>query len=95
MTRKQLFWKLLAVVAVVGLLLASNAVAADEETISGTIMETDQGIVLSADDGATFKVEGQDLSDMVGKNVAITGTLTEGESGKTITVISVEEISGE
>lgn len=95
MTRKQLFWKLLAVVAVVGLLLASNAAAADEETISGTIMETDQGIVLSADDGATFKVEGQDLSDMVGKNVAITGTLTEGESGKTITVISVEEISGE
>lgn len=95
MTRKQLFWKLLAVVAVVGLLLASNALAADEETISGTIMETDQGLVLSTDDGATFKVEGQDLSDMVGKNVTVTGTLTESESGKTITVINVEEISGE
>lgn len=95
MTRKRLLWKLLAVVAVVGLLLVSNAVAADEETISGTIMETDEGIVLSADDGAIFKVEGQDLSDMVGKNVTITGTLTEGESGKTITVINVEEISTE
>jgi hypothetical protein len=95
MTRKQVFWKLLAVVAVVGMLLATNAVAADEETISGTIVETDQGIFLSADDGATFKVEGQDLSDMVGKDVAITGTLTENESGKTITVINVEEISEE
>ncbi|MGD9368967.1 MAG: DUF5818 domain-containing protein [Desulfobacteraceae bacterium] len=95
MTRKQLFWKLLAVVAVVGMLLATNAAAADEETISGTIMKTDQGIVLSADDGATFKIEGQDLSDLVGKNVAVTGTLSEGESGKTITVIDVEEISGE
>jgi hypothetical protein len=80
-------------VAVVGLLLASNAMAADEETISGTIMETDQGIVLSADDGETFMIEGQDLSDMVGKDVNVTGTLTESESGKTISVIKVEQIS--
>ncbi|MGD8845603.1 MAG: DUF5818 domain-containing protein [Desulfobacteraceae bacterium] len=93
MTKKQMFRKLLAVVAVVGLLLASNAMAADEETISGTIMETDQGIVLSADDGETFMIEGQDLSDMVGKDVNVTGTLTESESGKTISVIKVEQIS--
>lgn len=91
MISKQLIWKLLAVVVVVGILLTTNAVAAGETAISGTIMETDNGIVLSADDGEDYKIAGKDLTDMVGKNVHITGTLTEGGSGKTITVITVKE----
>lgn len=95
MKRKQLLWKLLAVAAVVGMLFGSMAVAGDERTISGTILENDQGIVLATDDGTTYMVEGEDVADMVGKNVRVTGTLTEGESGKTITIIGIEEISNE
>ena len=58
MKKKQLFWKLLAVATVVGMLFGSMAVAGEERTISGTIIENDQGIVLSTDDGSTFMVEG-------------------------------------
>ena len=91
MKRKHLMWKLLAIVTIIGLLTVAGAMAA-EETLTGTIEQSDQGIVLSADDGETYMVQGQDLSDMVGKSVKATGTLAEGTSGKTITVSSVEEI---
>jgi hypothetical protein len=91
MKRNHLMWKLLAIVTIIGLLTVAGAMAA-EETITGTIEQSDQGIVLSADDGETYMVQGQDLSAMVGKSVKATGTLEEGMSGKTITVTSVEEI---
>lgn len=92
MKRKHLVWKLLALVTIIGLLSVAGAVAA-EETVTGVIEQGDQGIVLSADDGETYIVQGQDLSGMVGKSVKATGTLEEGMSGKTITVSSVEEIN--
>jgi hypothetical protein len=91
MKRNHLMWKLLAIVTIIGLLTVAGAMAA-EETITGTIEKGDQGIILSADDGETYMVQGQDLSDMVGKSVKATGTLAEGSSGKTITVTKVEEI---
>jgi hypothetical protein len=92
MQKKQLIWKLLVVVTIIGLLSVAGAMAADEQTISGTIEKGDQGIVLTADDGQTYMVEGKDLSAMVGKTVKATGTLAESESGKTISVTMVEEI---
>ena len=92
MQKKQLIWKLLAVVAIIGLLSVAGAMAADEQTISGTIEKADAGIVITADDGMTYAVQGKDLSDMVGKSVEATGTLSESDSGKTITVVKVEEI---
>lgn len=91
MNRKQIVWKLLVVVAIIGLLAVGSAMAA-EETISGTIEQGDQGIVISADDGQTYMVQGQDLSSMVGKTVKATGTLEEGKSGMTINVTKVEEV---
>jgi hypothetical protein len=91
MKRNHLIWKLLAVVLIFGLLSVAGAMAA-EETLTGMVENGDQGIVLSADDGETYMVQGQDLSDMVGKSVKATGTLAEGSSGKTITVTKVEEI---
>lgn len=81
----------MAVVLVIGLLSVAGAMAA-EETITGIVEQGDQGIVLSADDGETYMVQGQDLSTMVGKSVKATGTLAEGTSGKTITITSVEEL---
>jgi hypothetical protein len=95
MKRKQLLWNLLAVAAVVGLLFVPIAVAAEDQSISGTLMESDQGIVLSTDDGEIYNVAGQDVSDMVGKYVRVTGTLTEDETGRTITVVGIEEINNE
>ena len=91
MRRNHLVLKLFVVIAVVGLLAVGSAIAA-EETLTGVVEQGDQGIVLSADDGETYIIQGQDLSGMVGKSVKATGTLAEGTSGKTITVTSVEEI---
>ena len=86
---KRNLMKWLAVILVVGLLAATGAIASDE-SITGTIEKTDQGIVISADNGDSYIVMGKDLSDMVGETVTATGTLSEGQAGKTITVISVE-----
>ncbi len=82
--------KLFAVLLVVGLIGAGSAIAGDE-SITGTVEKTDQGIVIAADDGATYIVMGKDLTEMVGKTVKATGTLAEGKSGKILTVVSVEE----
>jgi hypothetical protein len=87
MKRNLMRW--LAVLLVVGLLAATGAIASDE-SITGTIEKTDQGIVISADNGDSYIVMGKDLSDMVGETVTATGTLSEGQAGKTLTVISVE-----
>ena len=91
MQRKQTVWKVLVVAALVGLLSVGVALAA-EETISGTVEQNAQGFVISADDGQTYMVQGSDLSKMVGKTVKATGTLEEGQSGKTINVTKIEEI---
>ncbi|MCP4745981.1 MAG: hypothetical protein GY874_07545 [Desulfobacteraceae bacterium] len=86
--------KIVTVMLIFGF-LATPMAFAEEQTISGTIAQSDQGIVLAADDGAIYLVAGQDLSSMVGKAVEATGTIEEGEAGKTLTISSVEEISGE
>ena len=93
MKRNRMVWKLLVVVTIIGLLSVAGAMASENETLTGVIEQSDQGIVLSADDGETYVVQGQDLSGMVGKSVKATGTLSEGTSGMTITVTSVEEIN--
>ena len=88
---KSTWMKLFAVFLIVGLLAATGAVAAGD-SITGTVEKTDHGIVIAADDGNTYIVMGQDLSGLVGKTVKATGTLAEGQSGKTVTVISVEPV---
>ena len=88
---KRNLMKWLAVLLVVGLLAATGAIASDE-SITGTIEKTDQGIVISADNGDSYIVMGKDLSDMVGETVKATGTLAESQEGKTLTVISIEPV---
>ncbi|MGD9366501.1 MAG: DUF5818 domain-containing protein [Desulfobacteraceae bacterium] len=83
--------KWLAVMLIVGLMAATGVIAGDQ-SVTGKVEKTDQGIVIAADDGATYIVMGKDLSEMVGKTVKATGTLEEGASGKTLTVISVEPV---
>ena len=83
--------KFFAIMMIMGLMAATGAIAGDN-SITGTVEKTDQGIVISADDGATYIVMGKDLTEMVGDTVKATGTLAEGKSGKILTVISVEKV---
>jgi hypothetical protein len=83
-------------ILVVALVLAigfvfTTGVALAEENITGTVKKTEAGLILQAVDG-TYIIVGQDLSDMVGKKIKATGTISEGEKGKTLTVMTVEEI---
>lgn len=67
---------------------------AEEETIAGTVVKTDQGIVVEADDG-DYLVKGpktQELAKMAGKLVEVTGIITESGKGEVIEVKSFEEI---
>ena len=86
---KRTWKKWLAFVLVIGLVAASAAIA-DQAEVTGKIEKSDNGIVLQADNGDTYLVMGQDLTEYVGKTVIAKGTLAEDKSGKTITVISVE-----
>jgi hypothetical protein len=83
--------KVFAILLVIGLVAATGAIAGDQ-SITGMVEKTDQGIVISADNGNTYIVAGKDLSEMVGQTVKATGTLAESQSGKTLTVISVEPV---
>ena len=65
--------------------------AGSEEIIAGTVVKTDKGLVIEADDG-DYLIKGKDLTKMVGKMVEITGVITETEKGDTIEVKSFEEI---
>ncbi len=89
MKRSAIKW--IAVMLVVGLMAATGVVASDN-SVTGKVEQTDQGIIISADNGDTYIVMGKDLSEMVGKTVKATGTLAESKSGKTLTVISVEPV---
>ncbi|MBT8343044.1 MAG: hypothetical protein HKP58_12590 [Desulfatitalea sp.] len=83
--------KWIVVLFVCGFLAASIAVASEQsESITGTVAKTDQGIVITVDDGDTYVVQGKDLSSLVGQSVTATGMLSEDDAGKTIKVISVE-----
>jgi len=75
----------------VSLCLDSVAVAAGEETIAGTVVKTEKGIIIEAEDG-DYLVKGKDLSKMVGKMVEATGIITESDKGDVIDVKSFEEI---
>lgn len=84
--------KMVCIMLVIGFMAAPLAFAG-EKSITGTVEQTDQGIVISAADGDTYLVSGQDLAPMVGKTVKATGTLEESDAGKTLTIISVEEVN--
>ncbi len=92
MRGKSIVLKVLALMIIVGLLSVTGVIAA-EETITGYVEKNDSGsIIISADNGESFMVKGQDLSGMVGKSVQVTGTLEESADGKAIMVTAVEEI---
>lgn len=85
--------KIVAFALVLGFLMAVGVWAADQ-SITGTVAENDAGkIIISADDGEDYLVEGKDLSEMVGQSVKVTGTLAEEGGTKSIKVMKVEEMN--
>jgi hypothetical protein len=93
MKTKTVIGRVLALVLVLGFLVASGALAADM-AITGTVDQNDSGmIILSADDGEDYLVKGKDLTDMIGKTVKVTGTLAQEGDAKSITVMELEEVA--
>lgn len=88
---KPSFIKVFAILLVVGILAATGAIAGDQ-SVTGTIEKTDQGIVICADNGDTYIVMGKDLTGLIGETVKATGTLAESREGNTLTVISIEPV---
>lgn len=90
--------KLVAMVlfALALVLVGSAIVAAQEDgekiAITGTVEQTDGGVVIMGDDGEEYYVAGKDLSAMVGKDVEAIGTVTENEGVKTLRLITVKEL---
>ncbi|MBF0100178.1 MAG: hypothetical protein HQK77_04640 [Desulfobacterales bacterium] len=83
--------KLLASILVCALMMSiSNEIFAEEITVVGIIEVDAEGTIIKAADG-NYKIAGKDLTAMAGKNVAVTGTVTEDTGIKTITVTSVQD----
>ena len=84
-------WIMLALMAI---LLTAIGCAGGEQTFTGTVEKTDQGLVLKTADGAgTYRlVENKDLYALEGKTVKLTGSLMERESGKAIAVTRFEVV---
>ncbi len=82
---------LLCVVAFWAMCLVTDAYAAKQlEIIVGTVVKTDEGLIIEADDG-DYLVKGKDLSGMIDKVVEVTGYITETDTGYVINVKKVEE----
>ncbi len=76
---------MMMVMSIVGLAVA-------EDSITGTIVEKGEVIVLNAADGS-YVLEGSDMApEMIGKKVTVTGTVAEKENVKVINVLSMEEV---
>jgi hypothetical protein len=84
--------ELLSLVLLIGLIGLSLALAAGEKSVTGTLLQTENSFVISADTGEIYDVEGQDLSAKVGKKVKATGTIEEGAEGKVLIAANIEEI---
>ena len=75
------------------MMIATAGLAVAEESVTGTIAEKGDLIVLDATDGI-YLLEGSDMTpDMVGKKVTVTGTVAVKDDLRVINVLSMEELS--
>ena len=65
--------------------------AAGQVEIAGTVEQTADGVIIRSVN-ESYMVRGQDLSDMIGRDVRVTGTLEEADGRPTINVESVSVI---
>jgi hypothetical protein len=74
-------------IAMVSVTLGTAQEEKETVTITGTVLQSDSGLVILSD-GGMYSLTGQDLSKMVDKEVAVSGTVTEGDEGSSINVTS-------
>ena len=79
--------------AVMLMVVAAAGLAVAKDSITGTIAEKGELIVLDAADGS-YVLEGSDAApEMIGKKVKVTGTVAEKENMRVINVLSMEEVT--
>ncbi len=91
MIRKQKMTKLILLALVLSFVAGLAMAGENMATISGTVEQTDAGLVIKTDDG-DFAVAGADLAALVGKKVEAIGKVSEGDAGKVFNVVSLKEI---
>ena len=75
------------------MVLAITGIAMAEDSITGTVAEKGEIIVLDATD-STYVLEGSDKApEMIGKKVRVTGTIAEKDNVKVIHVLSMDEVT--
>jgi hypothetical protein len=84
---------LLGIVLTMFLAIMTAGLASAEESITGTVSEKGEMIMLDAADGS-YILEGGDMTpEMVGKKVKVTGTVEVKDDMKVISVMSMEEVT--
>lgn len=98
MKAKGLFGMAMALLVVAGLLFGTAVTAADkgkanQESIMGVVEKGEKGIsVIRTDAGEVFTIIGQNMAEMTGKTVKVTGMLTKGGKNRSVVVSTFEEI---
>lgn len=83
----------IGIVAAMFMVVATAGLTLAEDSITGTIAQQGDVIILDAADG-TYVLEGTDTApEMVGKKVKVTGTVAEKDNMKVISVMSMEEVT--
>jgi hypothetical protein len=93
MKRKRMWQQLAVIFVLIGLATLIGCSSADQ-TFSGTLEQTDKGLVLKTSDGAnTYRVvDNPNLRPLAGKSVKLMGSLMDRDSGKAINVKSFEVV---
>jgi len=82
----------LTVIFVLFGIVAMIGCSAAEQTFTGTVEQTDKGLVLKTSDevGSYHVIDKPDLHALVGKSVKLTGSLMDRQAGKFINVKNFE-----
>jgi len=89
-TRRALSGLLLCILAI-SLVTVTGCARKDMKVVTGTIEQTDDGLVIKTDSGE-YAAAGKDIAALVGKKVEVTGMVTEGTAGKVFNIVGFREI---
>lgn len=78
----------------VAFILSMAFAISEEVSVVGVVEQTKVGFVLTAADGS-YAIIGGNLSNMIGKIIKATGTITQYAKGKAITLMSAEELANQ
>ncbi len=76
---------------VISLVTVIGCTGKDMKVVTGTVEQTDNGLVIKTDTGE-YATAGVDILALVGKKVEVTGKVTEGTAGKIFNVVGIREI---